>query len=421
MDKKAWLQRIPARAVFWAFVAMLFLSLARAAHAAGLDVLGFGQETPYGYAELLAEKLKAFGHLAAGFVGIAAFGTFIVAAYMFITSGGSESRAEKAKRAMLFAVVGIGVALMGELAVQFLVGTLAPGKVQLPQYPSPQPQNFGQPPETWVNVLSRDFLGILGSTFGKIAAIPIQLLAWLLFTLVGAKYPYVLIYNRENDPQNKLYYAGPFSDTEWALIGEWYVIFSGLIGAFIMLAIVVSAYRMLVSVRDNPGEYAEAKMSILYCIAAVLMVMCAPLMFKVAGDINNGIVEFLFRLVTSVPSVGPYPDLISPQTFLNLSSASLQFPTGSQTLVENPIGYALVVLVVAGLTLTINVLYIVRHFVLLVFLVMTPVFAATFAVSRSQKVFSLWIGEILTNLFMQTVHAFVWTLFVVFHRFWAGI
>ncbi|WP_157109836.1 pilin [Thermanaeromonas toyohensis] len=407
-----WLRSVLARLVLLVSAVLVCVSFSGIAHAAGLDVLGFGQETPYDYAAQLAEKLKSFGHLAAGFVGVAAFAVFIAAAYMFITGGGNEGRVEKAKKAMFFALVGIGVALMAELAVQFMVGVLAPGSGQasLPPYPQEQPQKFGQPLPAWQDVMRNEFATILGSMFGKIAAIPIQLLAWLLFTLIGAKYPYVLIYNQQDDPRHKLYYAGPFSDSEWVLIGKWYVIFSGLVGAFIMLAIVISAYRLLVTVKDNPGEYAEAKMSILYCIASLFMVMCAPLMFKVAGDINNGIVEFLYRLVTSVPAVGKVPDLISPQDIISWN----------QTLVNNPIGYAFVVLAAAGLTLTINVIYIVRHFVLLVFLVMTPVFAATYAVSRSKKVFNLWIGEILTNLFMQTVHAFVWTLFIVFHKFWAG-
>lgn len=406
--------RLLVEAVGFAVFALASCAVrAGAAHAAGLEVYGFGQETPYGYAAQLADKLKSFGHLAAGFVGIAAFAVFAAAAYIFLTSGGNEARVAKAKRAMLFAVAGIGVALMAELAVQFAIGVLAPGSSQasLPPYPQELPQNFGESPGTWADALYNQFSNILGSMFGKIAAVPIQLLAWLLFTLIGTKYPYVLIYNRESDPQQKLYYAGPFSDAEWVLIGKWYVIFSGLVGTFTMLAIVVSAYRLLVTVKDNPGDYAEAKMSILYCIASLFMVMCAPLIFKVSGDINNGIVNFLYQLVTSVPAVKGVPDLISPQDFANWTP----------TLVQNPIGYAIVVLAAAGLTLTINVIYIVRHFVLLVFLVMTPIFAAMYAVSRSKKVFGLWVGEILTNLFMQTAHAFVWTLFIVFHKFWAGI
>jgi len=419
--------RIPNRSAVWMhsrvrhIVVLLFLLAAYIsylpnAYAQDLDVYGFGQETPYGYAAQLAEKLKSFGQLAAGFVGVAAFAVFVVAAYIFLTSGGNEVRIAKAKRAMLFAVVGIGVALMAELAVQFMIGVLAPGSGQaaLPPYPQEIPQNFGQLPNSWADVLQNQFTNILGSMFGKIVAVPIQLLAWLLFTLIGAKYPHVLIYNLEGLKGNtnaKLYYAGPFSDSEWVLIGKWYTIFSGLVGAFIVLAIVVTAYRLVVTLRDNPGDYAEAKMGILYCIAALFMVMCAPLMFKVLGDINNGIVNFLYRLVTAVPAVGSIPDLIDPRDLAN----------PAPTLVENPIGYAVVLLAAAGLTLSINVIYIVRHFVLLVFLVMTPVVAAMYAVSHNKKVFNLWIGEILSNLFMQAAHAFVWTLFIVFHKFWTTI
>ncbi|MGI9951309.1 pilin [Moorellaceae bacterium AZ2] len=397
-----------------AVLALLMLVL-QCAGTAAAEVYGFGGQDPYSSAQELAIRLRTFGHLAAGFVGVAAVAVLIIAAYMFITSGGSEERLTKAKKAMLFATVGIGIALMAEVIVGFVVKTLVPGESVPPSYPRGMPQDYGELPGTWLDAVQNEMTNILGSTFGKIVAIPIQLLAYLLFTLVGAKYPHVLIYNLEGIGKEglteKLYHAGPFSDAEWQLIGEWYTVFSGLVGAFIVLAVVVNAYRLLVNFRDNPGEYAEAKMGILHCLAALFMVMCAPLVFKVLGDVNNGIVSLLYWLVTSVPAVGSVPDLIDPRTFFEWTP----------TLVENPIGYAVVLLAAAGLTLAINVIYIVRHFVLLVFLVMTPVFAAMYALSRSRKVFGLWAGEIVSNLFMQSIHAFVWTLFIVFQKFWASI
>lgn len=246
--------------------------------------------------------------------------------------------------------------------------------------------------------------------FSQILAVPIDALVNLLETILGLDDISTLVYNL--DPKNTTQVLtgniGPFYPNEWGIIGRWYFALAGFLGVFILLAIVISAYKMMLPGKSNPGIRAEAKMGIMYAIGAILMVMAAPVFFQLFAAINNGLVEFFHKLVTAV--LGNNLDLVGGHSLI-----------GWDTLITNdwnPFVAAIVKLAAWGLVLGINILYIIRKLILVVFLIGTPLFAGMWAVGRNQMAIGLWAGEILSNLFMQTAHAMVWTLLLVFLKFW---
>jgi len=59
-----------------------------------------------------------------GFVGALAVLMIIVAGIMYLTSGGDEGRVEKAKQWLIYAIVGLIVALLGWVIVSTVIGAL---------------------------------------------------------------------------------------------------------------------------------------------------------------------------------------------------------------------------------------------------------------------------------------------------------
>lgn len=240
--------------------------------------------------------------------------------------------------------------------------------------------------------------------FSQILAAPIDAIVHALQYLFGLDNVSTLVYNLNPSSGDVLTgNIGPFYPYEWTLIGRWYFALAGFLGAFILLALAISAYKMAIPGKDNPGERAEAKMSIVYSIGAILIVMATPLFFQLFAAINNGLVNFFYSLAYRVlrnelDLVGTFHTLITDDW--------------------NPLVAAIVKFAAWGAVLGVNILYIIRKMMLVVLLIGTPIFAGMWAASKSKYVIEMWIGEVLTNLFMQTAHAFVWTLLLVFLKVW---
>ncbi|MGI9862505.1 hypothetical protein SDD30_14085 [Moorella naiadis] len=242
--------------------------------------------------------------------------------------------------------------------------------------------------------------------FSRILAAPIDAIVHALQYLFGLDKVSTLVYNLDPASGDVLTgNIGPFYPYEWTLIGRWYFALAGFLGAFILLAIAISAYKMAVPGKDNPGERAEAKMGIVYSVGAILVVMATPLFFQLFAAINNSLVNFFYMLAHGVLKneldlVGTFDALITNDW--------------------NPLVAAIVKFAAWGAVVGVNILYVIRKMMLVVLLISTPVLAGMWAASRSKYVIEMWAGEILTNLFMQTAHAMVWTLLLVFLKVWTS-
>jgi len=91
------------------------------------DKYGIGNNNPgiggNGDVQILAVIVKIVEWLL-GFVGALAVLMIIVAGIMYLTSGGDEGRVENAKRWLIYAIVGLIVALLGWVIVSTIIGAL---------------------------------------------------------------------------------------------------------------------------------------------------------------------------------------------------------------------------------------------------------------------------------------------------------
>ena len=91
------------------------------------DKYGIGNNNPgiggNGDVQILAVIVKIVEWLL-GFVGALAVLMIIVAGIMYLTSGGDEGRVENAKRWLIYAIVGLIVALLGWVIVNTVITQL---------------------------------------------------------------------------------------------------------------------------------------------------------------------------------------------------------------------------------------------------------------------------------------------------------
>ncbi len=64
-----------------------------------------------------------------GILGIGAIISFVIAGILYLTAAGDESKTEKAKGMMTYAIVAVVVALVGYVVINTVVGLLGSGKV----------------------------------------------------------------------------------------------------------------------------------------------------------------------------------------------------------------------------------------------------------------------------------------------------
>ena len=72
----------------------------------------------------------------------------------------------------------------------------------------------------------------------------------------------------------------------------------------------------------------------------------------------------------------------------------------------NAITTAIVIAMFIYLFIKLNIQFIVRQFVLIIFTVFTPVALSIWIVNRNATAISIWAGQIITNVFMQFIYCF---------------
>lgn len=88
----------------------------------------------------------------------------------------------------------------------------------------------------------------------------------------------------------------------------------------------------------------------------------------------------------------------------------------------NAITTAIVIAMFIYLFIKLNIQFIVRQFVLIIFTVFTPVALSIWIVNRNATAISIWAGQIITNVFMQFIYCFLFLMYLTFlpSRRWLG-
>ncbi|WP_195972494.1 hypothetical protein [Clostridium thermobutyricum] len=182
-----------------------------------------------------------------------------------------------------------------------------------------------------------------------------------------------------------------FSDAQWNAISALYGMM--ILPTFILMAIMVfkTGLTYVISAA-NPTKGTEAKENLYRWILVILMITGGLIICRFVIEVGNLLTTAL------VKSTSPYMPKFPLGNDINLNSALLT------TLAQ---------LYMLYITITVNVLYIIRNIVLFVFIVFTPIVAVMWGINKRVNAIGVWLGELISNAFMGFCMAFVFTVFGV--------
>lgn len=209
-----------------------------------------------------------------------------------------------------------------------------------------------------------------------------------------------LVFNADKNGKTISHSYGPFNDHEWNLLNTWYMGTTGGIAMMALVAVIATAFKMMAA-SMNPLLRSEAVNSMWRWFMALFIIAGAPLFMWLVFYFNDGIVEMLVQVGQKVNA-----DVSSLDNYSMNGDFIKSITTGSV------LGTSIVKLAFAGLNLYLNMLYIVRFFVLAVIFVFTPIMAWMWALNKNVNAAAIWLGEVLSNAFMQTSHALTLLVFL---------
>ena len=176
---------------------------------------------------------------------------------------------------------------------------------------------------------------------------------------------------------------------------NWYKIMTGISGSLILIAVVITSYKFIV------GGYSiekrnEAKDSLMRLFFGAVSILVAPLFVKFLLLLNNNLVHMIVGL-----SNGSLNDLLGNNVISNIRTG-------------NAIATAIVIALFAYLFFKLNVKFIIRQFTILIFTLFTPIIAIMWMINKRTIGAAIWFGQILINIFMQFIYAFLFLVYMEF-------
>ena len=176
---------------------------------------------------------------------------------------------------------------------------------------------------------------------------------------------------------------------------NWYKIMTEISGSLILIAVVITSYKFIV------GGYSiekrnEAKDSLMRLFFGAVSILVAPLFVKFLLLLNNNLVHMIVGL-----SNGSLNDLLGNNVISNIRTG-------------NAIATAIVIALFAYLFFKLNVKFIIRQFTILIFTLFTPIIAIMWMINKRTIGAAIWFGQILINIFMQFIYAFLFLVYMEF-------
>ena len=235
-----------------------------------------------------------------------------------------------------------------------------------------------------------------GGIFEKIIAKMIGGLAETVFDLttneklgMGFKNYDELIFSKDSTD------ISPFTDEQWNLTMKWYTVMSSVAGSLILIVVVIVAYKFIAG-GFSVEKRAEAKDSILRLFFGAVAIASAPLFVKFLLFLNNNLVHLILNY-----SGNSLDDLLGNSVISNVKTG-------------NAIATSLVIAMFAYLFFKLNVKFIIRQFTIIIFTLFTPIVAIMWMINKRAIGASLWFGQILINVFMQFIYAFLFLMYINF-------
>lgn len=187
----------------------------------------------------------------------------------------------------------------------------------------------------------------------------------------------------------------PFTVEQWNSMMSWYGIMAGVAGSLVLIVIVIVSYKLITS-SYSIEKRSEAKDSLMRLFFGIASIGFAPIFIKFLLLINNNLVKMLIGL-----SDHNLEDLIGNSVVTNVQTG-------------NAIATAVVIALFAYLFFKINVKFIIRQFTILIFTLFTPIVSIMWMINRRTIGASIWFGQILINVFMQFIYAFLFLVYMEF-------
>lgn len=187
----------------------------------------------------------------------------------------------------------------------------------------------------------------------------------------------------------------PFTTEQWNSMMNWYKIMATVSGSLILIAVVVVAYKLIIS-GYSIEKRNEAKDSLMRLFFGAVSIAVAPLFVKFLLILNNNLVRILVGY-----STGSLDELLGNSVITNIRTG-------------NAIATAIVIALFAYLFFKLNVKFIIRQFTILVFTLFTPIIAIMWMINKRTIGAAIWFGQILINVFMQFIYAFLFLIYLEF-------
>jgi hypothetical protein len=205
----------------------------------------------------------------------------------------------------------------------------------------------------------------------------------------------LLLENKEN--AYDLQAPDPYTPAEWQTLDRFYASMSLVVLLLGLLLVVITAYRFIYSgVVSSPEARAEAVSSLWRWLMVIMIIAAAPVIVRAVFVLNNLVVDSI-KL-----------------------AANLGDPAAADAAISGRIstGSVLLTAIVKGLLnfvlLQVNIVFWVRDWVIRVIYVFTPIMAILWGINKNVTAASVWLGEILTNAFLQSAYALALAVVVVF-------
>ena len=187
----------------------------------------------------------------------------------------------------------------------------------------------------------------------------------------------------------------PFTQTQWNTMMKWYAIMSSVAGSLIIIVVVIIAYKLITG-GYSIEKRSEAKDSLMRLFFGAASIAFAPIFVKFLLFLNNNLVHILIGF-----SDRSLDDLIGNKILNDIQTG-------------NAIATAIVIAMFAYLFVKLNVKFIIRQFTILVFTLFTPIISIMWMINKKTIGASIWFGQILINVFMQFIYAFLFLVYLQF-------
>ena len=176
---------------------------------------------------------------------------------------------------------------------------------------------------------------------------------------------------------------------------SWYKIMSGVAGSLILIAVVIVAYKFIIG-GYSIEKRSEAKDSLMRLFFGAVSIEIAPLFVKFLLLLNNNLVHMIVGYAN-----GSLDELLGNSVITNIQTG-------------NAIATAIVIALFAYLFFKLNVKFIIRQFTILIFTLFTPIIAIMWMINKRTIGAAIWFGQILINIFMQFIYAFLFLVYMEF-------